>query len=58
MVGMWRPATLSWFGADLITAALAITMVREPSGWENHHIDAYCFPRFDSLNQSVYATQK
>lgn len=30
MVGMWRPATLAWFGADFITAALATTMVREP----------------------------
>ncbi|CAM9674266.1 unnamed protein product [Ascophyllum nodosum] len=26
-VGLWRPAALEWFGADLITAALATTMV-------------------------------
>lgn len=35
VLGMTRPTTLTWFGGNLITAALATTMVRPPpSGLE------------------------
>lgn len=29
MLGLWRPKTMAWFGGDLITGALATTMVRK-----------------------------